>query len=324
MPQHSYHVGVFYFMKYKDWSDFKIYCSRINTLMGQPKGFNALSKGQAGRLAMLLAKPELNEKDKEQLAFFNGKHRLYLNPPILSVGAENYLVEIYSRERYGIRRVSAGGLGRSTQAKGFALEKEGLELLSSIDNIKYEKQVEVISNNYLIGVCDAKCPSGSKIVEVKTSWNAANFMKNKRGNFKLPNEIYGQVQGYLDLYKIPNGQVCYVLVNTPAHLIEQEWANLFKKFSYGEITREKYDEGCYKLEGFYDYNKIPEKKRVIKFDIQYSPAYMAKAKTKVDMARLWLNDFEKRFMSTKNIQTNPELYINSQETDNNEESEATI
>lgn len=287
--------------------------------MGQPKGFLNLSKSQFVKLDVLSAKADLNEKEKETLLFLQNKRNMFINPPVLSSGAENYLVEIYSREKYGVRRASSGGLARSTQVKGFALEKEGIDLISKIDNIQYKKEVDVISNEYFIGVCDTICPNNDKIIEVKTSWNAANFMKNKKDKFKLPNEIWGQVQGYLHLYNKSKAQVCYVLVNTPPHLIEQEWANLFKRYSYGEITREKYDEGCYKLEGFFDYNKIPEKKRIIRFDIEPSPAYIAKAKSKVDMARAWLNDFEKKFMSIKTIETNPDIYLHGQSDDYDED-----
>lgn len=287
--------------------------------MAQPKVFLNLSKSQRQKLELLLLKQELTEKETDTLELLQKKRSLFLNPPILSAGAENYLVEIYSREKYGIRRASAGGLAKSTQIKGFALEKEGLDLLSKIDNIQYQKEVEVISNDYFLGVCDILCRNKNKAIEIKTSWNAANFMKIRKASYKLPNEIYGQIQGYLHLYNLQQGQVCYVLVNTPPHLIEQEWANLFKKYSYGEITREKYDEGCYKLEGFYDYNKIPEKKRIVRIDVDYSPSYIAKAKSKVDLARVWLNDFEKLFMSNKNIHTNAETYLIGQENDTDEE-----
>lgn len=287
--------------------------------MGQPKGYLALSKAQSSRHKLLLSKSELTEYETKDLLFLDNKLKSFLAPPILSVGAQNYLVEVYSRERYGIRRASAGGVGKSWQYKGSALETEGVELLSKVNNIPYSKETELISDDYFLGICDINCTVKKIILEVKTSWNAANFMKTKKENYKLPAEIFGQVQGYLHLYKVQKGQVCYVLVNTPQHLIEQEWANLFKRYSYGEITREKYDEGCYKLEGFYDYNKIPEKKRIIRIDVNYSPDYIAKAKTKVDMARVWLNEFEKRFVSVKNIETNAELYLRSHETESNEE-----
>ncbi len=309
-------------MKYKDWSDFKIYCSRISKLLSQPKGFTALSKSQTTKYELLANKVDLTEKEEKDFSFLENKRDMFFNPPVLSAGAHSYLIDIYSRERYGIRRASAGGMAKSTQIKGFVLEKEGVDMLSKIDNIQYSKEINVISDDYFIGVCDIRCPVNNKIIEIKTSWNAANFMKNKKSGYKLPIEIWAQVQGYLHLYNLQKGQVCYVLVNTPPHLIEQEWANLFKRYTYGEITREKYDEGCYKLEGFFDYNKIPEKKRVIRFDIDYSVDFINKAKHKMGMARQWLNEFERQFMSLKNIQTNAELYIrNPADAEPNEDEE---
>src|SRR5580698_1100808 len=136
-------MGFFYYMKYKDWSDFKIYCSRINTLMGQPKGYGALSKPQTLKHELLSAKPELTEKETKDLSFLENKLNLFLHPPVLSVGAQNYLVEIYSRERYGIRKASSGGVSKSWQSKGSALEKEGVELLSKVDGIPYSKEIEL-------------------------------------------------------------------------------------------------------------------------------------------------------------------------------------
>jgi hypothetical protein len=309
-------------MKYKDWSDFRIYCSKINSLMAQPQGFTALSKPQLNRYEILLSKTELTENDVKKLAYLKEKLKLYLNPPILSSGAKNFLVEFYSRERYNIKKAASGGIPKSAQIKGSLLEKEGVELISKVNGIQYTKETEPVSDDYFIGVCDIKCELKNMLIDVKTSWNAANFMKSKKN--KLPTELWAQMQGYLHLYNIPKGQVCYVLVNTPPHLIEQEWANIFKKYAYGEITREQYDDGCYKLEGFYDYNKIPEKKRIVRFDVDYCPAYITKAKTKVDMARVWLNEFERLFMSGKNIETNPEMYLKYQEPDQADDEDESI
>jgi hypothetical protein len=300
-------------MKYKDWSDFKIYCSCISKLLPQPVGFKALKVQEVNKWASLLAKEILTETESKDLEYLNTKNHLHLNPTELCVGAHAYLIDIYGREKYGIRRATSNGTSKSSVSKGFALEKEGLELLSKLDNIEYTKELQSKSDDYFIGLCDILCPTGNNLIDIKTSWNAANFMKVKKDGFKLPIDMWSQMQGYLHLYKLPKGQVCFVLVNTPQHLVDQEKANLFRRYSFGEITKEKYDMDNFKLEGFFDYTKIPEKRRVVRFDVEYSKQFIDKAKNKVDLARIWLNKFDKSFMSQKNIPTYAERYMQSQE-----------
>jgi hypothetical protein len=287
--------------------------------MSNPKGYGNLNSKEQAKYKLLINKSDLTEKEEHSLSYYKKKIELYLNPPTLSVSAKNHLIEIYSRHKYGLRNAKLNDFARLTQLKGFALEKEGLELLSKIDNVNYVKPTEIVSDDYLIGICDILHPNNEKILEIKTSWNAANFMKNRAENYKLPNNIYAQIQGYLHLYNIKEAEVCYVLVNTPPHLIEQEYANVFKKYTFGEITREKYDEDCYKLEGFFDYNKIPEKKRVIRFKIQYSPIYIERVKSRVEMARNFLNDFEKRFLSNSIIHLDNEMYLRNIELESEKE-----
>jgi hypothetical protein len=300
-------------MKYKNWEEFKINCSCISKLLPQPIGFKALKVQENKKYHSLLLKEVLTEDEANDFAYLDNKYKLHLKPTDLCVGAKSYLIEVYGKEKYGVRRASLNGTIRSTALKGFVLEKDGIDLISKIDGIDYKKEVGIVSDNYFKGVCDILCPSGENIIDIKTSWNIANFMKVKKDNYILPVDMWAQMQGYLHLYNIKKGQVCFVLVNTPPHLIEQEYSNLFKRYSYGEITREKYDEENYKLDSFFDYTKIPDKKRVIKFDIEYSKEFIELVKNKVDMSRAWLKSFDKSFMSTKNIKTYSEMYMKVQE-----------
>jgi hypothetical protein len=283
--------------------------------MSKPRGFSNLNKNQKIKYDLLLAKEELSEKEQSDLSHLKNKLELHINPPILSVSAEDHLVEMYSRGKYGFRNASTNSLGSVRQLKGFALEKEGIDLISRLENIKFSKEKDLISDDYLIGVCDIINPKNDKILDIKTSWNASNYMKMKKSRCNVSVEVWSQMQGYLHLYKKKEGEICYVLVNTPEHLIEQEYANLFKRYTYGEITREKYDEECYKLNGVFDYNKIPEHKRVTRFNVKYSPLYIEMIKSRVILARDWLNKFERYFMSNKIIQTNLEHYLKSSEND---------
>jgi hypothetical protein len=301
-------------MKYKNWDDFKVHCSGISKIMARPKGCNDLTKRDLKIQAVAMAKEEKTPDDLDKIEFYKQKRATYLNPP-LAESAKTYLIERYSAEKYNNRRASAGGLQRSTITKGVALETEGIELVKFVDKIDYQQPEKAISNKYIIGLCDILCYNHKKVVDIKTSWNAANFMGNRRTN-KLTFQQWCQIQGYMELYDIDFGQVCYVLVNTPPHLIDQEKANLFRRYTFGEITRDTYEEELERYDSLFDYSKIPITKRIIRFDVPRYREFMPFVYTKVEMSREWLNGFERTFLANKNIITNPEDYIRAtQESD---------
>lgn len=320
MPQHSSHVGVFYCMKYKDWSDFKVFCSDISRIIGQPQGYRDLAKQQRLLFERLSAKEELSDDENEKFTFLKKKRDDFLNPPVVSETAKGYLIEHFSKERYGIRRCSLGTAQLPATAKGFGLEREGIKLLSKIDGIEYQKSTEVLVDDHFIGVCDVLCKVNNVLIDIKSSWNAASFMSHKREAKQLSTELWAQMQGYLHLYGLKKGFVCFVLVNTPPHLIEQEKANAFKRYVFGEMEYEKYEAKCKSFDSIYDFNRIPMRRRVIRAEVDYCPEFIEKAKRKVELSRIYLNEFEKSFMSNKNIITSYEDYIttNAAEENNSE------
>ena len=294
-------------MKYKNWDGYKSYCTGISRLVSRPRGYNDLTKKDVQKRDKLLSKEEKTQEDLDELEFYRLKHENYLFPP-LSEAAKDYLVEQYSKEKYNIRRASLGGLLSPTVRKGIALESEGVELVSFLDKIKYERPTDPSNNEYLIGRCDAINPINNKLIDIKVSWNAYNFMSNRKDN-KLSFYNWCQMQGYLELYGLNHGQVCFVLVNTPQHLIDQEQATLFKKYTFGEINREKYEQELEKYDSIFDYSKIPINKRVIRFEVEKQPDFIDFVYKKVQMGRDFLNEFERNFLSNKNIITLREDYF---------------
>lgn len=288
--------------------------------MARPKGCNDLTNRDLKYLNAALEKEEKTAEDLQKIDFYKQKRAKFINPP-LSEAAKWYLTERYSTEKYNIRRASTGNLQRPVIQKGVGLEKEGIELVSSIDGINYQKPKEKISNDYLVGYCDILCYDNKRLVDVKTSWNSSNFMANRRSK-KLTFQQWCQIQGYLELYDIDFGQVCHVLVNTPEHLVEQEKAILFKRYTHDEITRDEYEEKLETYDCIFDFNKIPAQRRIIRFDVPRHRDFMPMVYNKVVMSRRWLNEFEREFMANKNILTSPEDYINAPTEENNTELDA--
>jgi hypothetical protein len=305
-------------MKRKDWSNFKVYCSGISNLISKPKGVNDLKQSEKVRFEKLTNIPDIDWNDKEEVFMqkMKDKKALFLDPP-LSESAKGFLIEIYSRDRYNLRH-AAMNRQKPCIAKGYFLEFEGLKLLSSVDKIEYKQSKEYVEDDYFYGVCDILCVEKDRVMDIKTSWNATTFMQNRKDTGKLSAKAWWQMQGYLHLNKKQYGQVCYVLVNTPKHLIDQEQSNLFRRYTYGEINRDKYDVEYEKLQSLYNYDKIPKTRRVIRFNVEYCEEAITKAIRKVELSRVWLNQFEESFIQNKDILTLPESYIRNGEEDNTE------
>lgn len=316
IPQLSSYVGDFYFMKYRNWNDFKVPCASINTIMTRPKNVNDLTKRDRSALEKIQAKTELSELDIEKLRQLDEKHLKYLNPP-LSETCKSYLIGKYGYLKYNVKTAKTVP-NRPCVTKGIELEEQGIDLVSFIDKKQYKRPEGYVENEHIIGVCDAICLDDSRVLEVKTSWNAANFMEIRRTN-KLSNAHWAQMQGYLNLYEMDYGIVCFVLANTPAHLIEQEKASLFKKYMFGEIDREKYELEIDKFESLFNFEKIPLNRRIIRFEVKRSEKYMSKVVHRIGMCREFLAEFDKNFMKNKIIVTSEEDYINVQSEEDNTE-----
>ncbi len=264
-----------------------------------------LNKTQKKKQAELFAKDNLQPEEVYLLDEYKKKRENFINPQ-LSSAAKTFLAGRYSVDRYGTRRAPVSPM-KTAIAKGGYLEAKGLELLSQLHGVKYDRQTEPKMNDFLHGKCDGLCSSEGKLIEVKTPWSTDTFMPNQFKTLAKP--TWMQMQAYLELYGLSHGQVCYVLVNTPQHLIDQHAANVLKKYAFGEISSEKYDEECMKTEAFFNYDRIPLKRRVITFDVAHCPEFIEMVKIKVEKCRNWLQEFEKLHVNGKNIITSPEDYL---------------
>jgi hypothetical protein len=274
--------------------------------MSKPRNCRDLTKRQVDDLAKLLQLEELSEKQRTTLKILSDKKQRSLDPGLSQV-AYGYLIRRYGFEKYN-KRIASTVFGKSTCIKGNELEDESIKVISSLDKVKYEKCCEVVRNDYIFGICDIISPLKDKIIDVKTSWNINTFLPYLSGT--LDRSYWFQMQGYLELYNIEVGEVCFVLLNTPPYLVERERAKYTEKYIFGEISRERYDEEISKIELAFNYNKIPLKRKVIRFQVNRCRELMPLLYKKVDKCRTWLNEFEEIHLASKRSITTSEFYIN--------------
>lgn len=309
-------------MRYQDWSKFRAYPTGIYELMSNPKSCTDLTPSQRSKLDKLILKSAteiLTEKEAETVVFFQKKIARFSDPELSSV-AIKYLLRRYAFEKYR-KKTAAIGPQRSSIAKGTELEGEAIQFIQELHGTKLEIPENSTGNEFLFGKCDAIDRSRKEIIEAKVIWSMDTYMSNYR---QLPKKVWYQVQGYMDIHQLERAQVYYVILNTPAHLLERERAKFWEKYQYGEIDKEKYLEESERFDLAYTINTIPKKRRFINFEVNYCPELFPKVYRRIEKARDWLAEQERRHMNAKKIIVLNEEYLNigSSIEENNTESDS--
>lgn len=293
--------------KHKDWSDWRVLCSGISEIMVRPKGATPVTGKERARLEKLLQKEDPKDNEATFIEAMRAKDKRFKNPE-LSATAIKFLMRRYAWEKYNKRVVSIDA-ARTAAMKGQIMEAEAIEIISSIDKQKYVKECDIIKNDHLIGICDVFHGAGRKIIDVKANWNIYSFLPNHQN--QIDSNYWYQMQGYMELYDADVAEVCFVLVNTPAHLIQRERERHADRFLTGEISKDKYIELMEGIGHSFNYNKIPIRKRVIRQIIPRHKPVMPLIYDRVAKCREWLNNFEEIHASNEKIIVLPDEYVGS-------------
>lgn len=304
-------------MSKTDFTQFKVSCSEIYSLLTTPKGAKPGSS-ELKKYERLIMNEEKTEEDLAYIKKIKDKLDNLKTEP-LSKTTISALIRQYGWKVYGKKVAANGGDALSFLKKGTDMESEAVELLSKIDKQSYKLETETIENEYLVGRADIICTD--KVIDTKISWNVNSFLKSRTAT--VSSKYWYQMQGYMELYDLPEAEVVFLLLNTPPELIEREKVKLQNRFMIGEIDREKYEIDVENIESAFTYSSIPLKKRYFKHKIKREPHIFEKIYKKVENARLWMRQFEKD-MRTNIFVVPSEKYLsekNSTEPDSNESPE---
>jgi hypothetical protein len=295
-------------MKYKDWSTFKVSCTAISSVMSKPVNCRDLTPKQVITMSKILCKDENERTDNDKRTFeiLLAKSQRFLDPP-LSESAKKYLLTRYSWEKYNKGTLSSNSEKRASLVKGNELETDAFKIVSLRDKIEYTSGDKFIYNDYIFGRCDIFSKENNRIVDTKISWGIHTYLPNH--TTKLSAKHWFQMQGYMALYGISQAEVCYVLLNTPPHLLERERNRYTEKYLLGEIDSDNYEEAMEKCDLCYDYSKIPKKRKIITFIVKHEPEVLNMIYRKVIKCRDWLTEFDKIHTNNKKIVTSSDDYM---------------
>jgi len=185
---------------------------------------------------------------------------------------ENWLKEqIYSRRKEFTSKYTQKGNETEDYSIDIIAEKMGFGML-----VKNEQYFE---NDYLCGTPDIVLKD--TIIDAKSSWDCFTF---PLFDTELNKNYYWQVQGYMALTGIKKAFVCYVLNDTPMHLIQKEAFWYCKQNGYEDLDLEVFNQFIEKM----TYQNIPMEYKFKSFEVEYNQADIDLIYDRVEIARNYI------------------------------------
>jgi len=160
-----------------------------------------------------------------------------LKSETLSQGAKTYVEKWVKQNMFGRREQ----INSKYISKGLETEEQGLNLITQVLKLGFfTKNEERKEDDYKTGEIDFV--EKGVIYDNKASFSIETFPLFGKS---LDVKYYAQMQGYLDLWGLEKGKVCYTLVNTPFDILKRElrWIeddNEKQQAALNHIFTEKY------------------------------------------------------------------------------------
>jgi len=261
-----------------DFSKYRFRCSSLGYIMQGVKP--VLTAKQTEYLQSMTDRhnnPEAKPLTEKQLMDYGQLLAKKKAGPQLSQTAKSYLEKIHKEEVFGRRKE----LQNKYLDKGIQVEEAAITLYSEVTGQLFIKNKERKENAYITGECDN---AQGRIRDIKSSWDFTTFPLHAT---ELPDPVYfWQMQGYMQLYKLPVAEVIYCLVDTPELLINDELRRLSWKLGYiGDIPEELEQETRENM----IYSDIAPELRIKTFEIKQDPAAIESLYSQIDICRDYLN-----------------------------------
>lgn len=200
------------------------------------------------------------------------------------------LMDIWIEATYGRTR----DFENKYTSKGTVVEEAAITLYSGQKGKFYKKNIETFEDDYFIGTPDIVTPTELK--DIKSSWSLFTFYDNIHKKLNKGYEL--QLQGYLKLVKnkfstVKTAGLVYVLVNTPAFILEREKYNF--KFKFEELdpdTNPAYVAGIGQIDKNGTFDDIPEADRWMEFTVEERD--LTEEYKRLDWCRDFLNSLNKK------------------------------
>jgi hypothetical protein len=181
--------------------------------------------------------------------------------------------------------------------KGIDGEEEGIKLLSEYKQEPFTKNPHRLSDEYFTGIPDVISYDGKDIhiIDLKLSWDLFTFIPNI--SEPLNKDYILQLQAYFALTGAETGEIAFVLVDTPNHIIESEKYYLLRRMNVATEESPEFKRSAERLLLNMTYPDINISDRIFLFDVQRDDELIDQMRKKVVKARLFLQEFEEKHLN---------------------------
>lgn len=233
------------------------------------------------KVGIIPIKPTL--KDMKQ--FKASCHAIHEIMGIKGLGktGENYLKKWYLEKKYNRKK----DFWAKQVEKGLQVEPIGIQMLSEFEGIELSKNDEWFEDEFIQGTPDVIYKD--MVTDIKCSWDIFSFPWFET---EIPNKDYFyQLQGYMALTGLKKASLVYCLIDTPDPIIAQELRKLY--YQSGGRAEDWTPETNNELAENYKFNDIPQKDRMVRFDIERDEKVISLIKDRVKISREYLDSIVK-------------------------------
>jgi len=165
--------------------------------------------------------------------------------------------------------------------KGNETEDNSIDLIAEkFDFGMLVKNETYYENDFICGTPDVITPG--LIFDAKSSWDCFTFPLFEA---ELNKNYYWQMQGYMALTGIKKAYVCYVLNDTPLHLIQKEAFWYCRQNGFEDLDIEVFNQFIEKM----TYKNIPSEYKFKSFLVEYNQADIDLIYDRVKIGQEYIN-----------------------------------
>jgi len=169
--------------------------------------------------------------------------------------------------------------------KGNFVEAESIEVIAERLGFPFLiKNTEQFENEYFTGEPDVLPPNSNLVIDAKNSWDWSTFPLLEEA---LPNSDYRwQMQGYMSLTERSQAMICYVLSDTPEHLINMAAWSYVRSLGADEMDIDIYDSFAKKM----TYPDIPARLKFKSFEVARDEDAILRIEQRVLQCRAYIDN----------------------------------
>jgi hypothetical protein len=278
-----------------DFSNLRVNPNRLPKIFA--RNSQSVNQKEIQRIESLLLKEEvkgeLTPLEYERLEELQEKQK-FSSPHTVGIGAQAYLLFIYSLKKYGkAAKLISDSLMEPSAANGTLKENYVINLIEAHRGIKLYRNKVRLKNDYLVGVPDAfddeDWEKSRFVHEIKTTSNRLKFLNRKR--YPITIHRFLQVQGYMALTGKKKAAVHHCLVDYPEPVILYQKDKMFNYFCPDGIETDRFREEWAIMERKLRFLEMPSSDRIFTCYVERDNRIIDKIYERVQVCRDWLNDF---------------------------------